>query len=70
MFDAAILLNLLPTFILEMYKVFEPLVCCLKGICVHPYTIPPAKLAPYLEILVHLSSENDAIMSCLRLNPP
>jgi hypothetical protein len=26
--------------------VFEPLICCLKGIWVHPHTIPLAKLAP------------------------
>ncbi len=25
---------------------FEPLVCCLNSIWVHPYSIPPAKLAP------------------------
>ncbi len=37
--------------ILDIYKVFEPLVCCLKGICVHPYTVTPAKLAPDLGFL-------------------
>ena len=39
---------------LDKYKVFQPLLCCLKGIWVQPYTIEPAKLAPYLGIQVHL----------------
>jgi hypothetical protein len=39
--------------------------CCLKGIWVHPYTIPLAKLAPDLEILCGLWSGNDAITPCL-----
>ena len=46
MFEADIHLRLCHTSILDIYKVFEPLVCCLKGIWVHPYTIPPSKLAP------------------------
>ena len=45
---------------------FEPLLCCLKGICLHPYTITPAKLAPGLGIQFHLRSENDATTSWLR----
>ncbi len=48
-------------------KVFETLVCCLKGIWLHPYTITPAKLTPDLGFQVHLRSENDATTSCLRL---
>ena len=44
---------------------FEPLVCCLKGILVHPYTVTLTILAPDMEILGCLSSENDVIMSCL-----
>ncbi len=31
-------LRLLPTSIQDIYKVFEPLVCCLTGIWMHPYT--------------------------------
>jgi hypothetical protein len=50
-----------------MCKVFEPLVCCLKGIWVHPYTVTLAKFAPDLWTLGHLRSENDAITSCMRL---
>jgi len=45
----------------HIHKVFEPLVCCLKGIWFHPYTVTPAKLAPDLGIQGHLRSENDAI---------
>ena len=41
-------LKLLHTSILDIYKVIEPLVCCLKGTWVHPYTITPARLAPDL----------------------
>jgi hypothetical protein len=37
--EANIHLRLLHTSILDIYKVFEPLVCCLKGIWVHPYTV-------------------------------
>jgi hypothetical protein len=33
-------------------KVLEPLVCCLKGIWVHPYILIPAKLAPDFGIWV------------------
>ncbi len=36
----------LHTSILGIYKVLEPLVCCLKGIWVHPYIITPAKPTP------------------------
>ncbi len=54
------------TSILDVYKVFEPLVCCLKGIRLHPYSVTPAKLPPDLGIQVHLRSGNDATTSCLR----
>ena len=53
---------------LDIHKVFEPLECCLKGIWVHPYTIPLAMLAPDLgDLWVAYGSGNDAIMLCLRL---
>ena len=42
MFDADIHLRLLHTSIVDIDKVFEPLLCCLKGIWVHAYTITPA----------------------------
>ncbi len=51
MFETDIHLWPLHTSTLDIYKVFELLVCCLKGIWVHPYTVTPAKLAPDLGIL-------------------
>ncbi len=53
--------------ILDIYKVIETLVCCLKGIWLHPYIIKQAKLPPDLGIQVHLRSGNDATTSCERL---
>ncbi len=61
--EADIHLILLPTSSLDIYKVFEPLVCCLKGKWLHPYTDTPAKLAPDLGNQGHLWSKNDAITS-------
>jgi hypothetical protein len=46
--EADVPLKLLHTSILDIYKVIESLVCCLKIIWVHPYTIIPARLAPDL----------------------
>jgi hypothetical protein len=65
--EADIPLKLLHASILDIYKVIEPLVCCLKGIWVHPYTITPARLAPDLGSQGHLWSDNDVITSWLRL---
>ncbi len=67
MVEADILLRALHTFILGIYKVFEPLVCCRKGVWVLPYTVTLAKLAPYLGNQGNLRNENDAITSWLRL---
>jgi hypothetical protein len=39
MIEANIHLTQIHTSILDIYKVFELLVCCLKGIWVHPYTV-------------------------------
>jgi hypothetical protein len=61
MVEADIHLRLYPTSILDIYKMFEVLVCCPTGIWVLPYFIPPAKLAPDFEILGHLWSGNNAI---------
>ncbi len=63
-------LRLLNTSILDMYTVFDQLVCFLNGIWMHPYTIIPAKLAPDLGIQGHLWSENDVITSWLIWYPP
>ncbi len=67
MVKADIHLRPLHTTILDIYKVFETLVCCLKGIWLHPYTITLAKLPPDLGIQVHLRSGNDATTSLLRM---
>jgi len=63
MVEAAILFKLHSASILDIYKMFESLLCCLRVICVHPSTIPLAKFAPDLGILGCLWSENGAIMS-------
>jgi hypothetical protein len=67
MFEVNIHFRPLHTSILGIYKVFEPLVCCLKGIWVHPYTVTPAKPTPDLGTHGHLRSGNDVITSWLRL---
>ncbi len=51
MVEADIHLRPLHTSILDIYKGFELLVCCLKGMWVHPYTVTLAKLALDLGIL-------------------
>ena len=58
MIETDIHLRPLHTSILDIYKVFESLVCCLKGIWLHMYTITPAKLVPDLGRQGHLRSEN------------
>jgi hypothetical protein len=63
MVEADIHFRSLHTYILDLYKVFETLVCCFKGIWVHPYSVTLARLAPDLATQGHLWSENDAIMS-------
>jgi hypothetical protein len=67
MVEADIHLRPLHTSILDINKVFESLVRCLKAIWLHPYTVTPAKLAPDLGSQGPLRSENDAITSWLRL---
>jgi hypothetical protein len=67
MVEADIHLRPLHTSIVDIYKVFELLVCCLKGIWFHPHTITPAKLAPDSGVQVHLRSGNDATVAWLRL---
>ncbi len=65
--EADIQLRLLHTSIVDIYKVFKLLVCCLKEVWVHPYTVTLAKLALDLGSQDHLWSENDATTSWLRL---
>ncbi len=63
MVEADIHLKPLLKSILDIYKVFEPLVCCLNGIWVHPYVATLAKLAPDLGIQGHFWSGHDVITS-------
>jgi hypothetical protein len=67
MVEADIHFRPLQTSILDIYNVFKILVCCLKGIWLHPYTVTPAKLHPDLGIQVHFRSGHDATTSLLRL---
>ena len=67
MVEANIHLKPLHTSILHIYKVFEPLVWLHKATWFYPHTMAPDKLAPDLGSQGHLWSENDAIMSWLRL---
>ena len=67
MVEADIHFRMLNSSILDIYKVFETLLCCLKGIWLHPYTVTLAKFPPDLGIQVHLRSGNDATTSWLRL---
>jgi hypothetical protein len=68
--EADIHLRPLHTSILDIFKVIEPLVCCLKAIWLHPNTVTPAKLAPDLGRQGHLWSKNDAITSWWGWYPP
>jgi hypothetical protein len=63
MVKADVPLRPLHTTVFNIYKVFETLVCCLKDIWLHPYTITLARLPQDLGIQVHLRSGNDAITS-------
>jgi hypothetical protein len=60
-------LKLLPTSILDMYKVFENIDMLSMGIQYQPYIVIPTLLASDLGALGHLWSQNDVIMSWLRL---
>ena len=67
MVEADIHLTPLNTFLLDIYKVFELLVCCLKAIRLHLYTVTPEELAPDLGFRVTCGVKNDAVTSWLRL---
>ncbi len=67
MVEADIHYRPLHTSILDIYKVFESIVCYLKGIWFHLYSVTLARLVPDLGTQGHLWSENDAIMSWLRV---
>ncbi len=64
-------LKLLPTSILDIYKVFENIDMLSIGIQYLSYTVLPSVIGSYFGVLgrlwLWLWSQNDVIMSCLRL---
>ncbi len=67
MVDAYSHLKLLPTSILDTYKVIEHIDMLSMGIQYQPYTVIPTLLGSDVGALGHLWSQNDVIMSWLRL---
>jgi hypothetical protein len=67
MVDADRHLKLLPTSILDTYNVIEYIDMLSMGIKYHPYTVIPTLLGSDFWVLGHLWSQNDVIMSWLRL---
>ncbi len=67
MVEADIHLKLLPTSILDIYKVFEHIDMPSIGIWLQPYTVVPTLLGSDFGVLGHLWSQNDLLMSWLRL---
>ena len=61
-------LKLIPKSILDIYKVIEHIDMLSMGIQYHPYTVIPTVLGSDFGVpLGHLWSQNDVIMSWLRL---
>jgi hypothetical protein len=60
-------LKLLPSSILDIYKMFEHIDILSMGIQYQPYTVLPTLLGSDFGVLGHLWSQNDVIMSWLRL---
>jgi hypothetical protein len=60
-------LKLLPTSILDIYKVIEHIDMLSMGMQYQPYTVIPTLLGLDFWVLGHLWSQNDVIMSWLRL---
>jgi hypothetical protein len=67
MIDADSHLKLLSTSILDTYKVIEHIDMLSMGMQYQPYTVIPTLLGSDFEVLGHLRSQNDVIMSRLRL---
>jgi hypothetical protein len=59
--------KLLPTSILDIYDVFEHIDMLFMGIWYQPYTVIPTLLGSDVGALGHLWSQNDVIMSWLKL---
>ena len=60
-------LKLLPTSILDIYKVIEHIDMLSMGIRYQPYTVIPTLLGSDFGVLGHLWSQNNVRTSCLRL---
>jgi hypothetical protein len=67
MVEAESHLKLLPPSILDIYKVFEHIDMLSMGMQCQPYTVIPTLLGSDSGALGHLWSQNDVIMSWLRL---
>jgi hypothetical protein len=67
MVDADSHLKLLPTSIFDTYNVIEHIDMLSMGIQYQPYTVIPTLLGSDFGVLGHLWSQNDVIMSWLRL---
>jgi hypothetical protein len=60
-------LKLLPTSILDIYKVFEHIDMLSMGIQYQSYTVIITVIGSDFGVLGHLWSQNDVTMSCLKL---
>ncbi len=60
-------LNLLPTSILDKHNVFKHIDMLSMGRQYQPYTVIPTLLGSDFGVLGHMWSQNDVIMSWLRL---
>jgi hypothetical protein len=67
MFEADSQLNLLPPSILDICKFFEYIDMLSIGMQYQPYTVIPTLLGSDFGVLGHSWSQNDVIMSWLRL---
>jgi hypothetical protein len=67
MVDADSHLKLLPTSILDICKVFKNIDMLSMGIQYQPYTVIPIQLGSDFGAQGHLRSQNDVIVSWLRL---
>ncbi len=67
MVEADSQIKLLPTSILDIYKVFGHIFMLSMGIQCQPYTVIPTLCGSDFGVLGHLHSQNDVIMSWLRL---
>ncbi len=67
MVDADSHLKLLPEYIWDIYKMIDQIDMLSMGIQYQPYTVIPTLLGSDFGVLGHMWSQNDAIMSSLRL---